>query len=174
MMFDCIDIESKIKSLLECKIENGDLELNNDFSLLRVCWDNNSNIYNNMWCLIKSELKEKIRFNYIFDYIKINSDYDNKYVITTLKKTYDVYFNTIILNNINMKELLYSDFNNYVTKENYDLEDYDVENFDLDNYVCLFINKKCYKVYNLKHINNNNEIAMFCNILSNDINNNLL
>ncbi len=174
MMFDYRDIENKIQGLLEYKIKNNILEINNDFCLLRVCWDNNSKIDNTIWNLMKYKLKDKIEFNYIFDFIKINNVNDNKYVINTIKKKYDVYFNTIILNNITMKELLYDDFNNYLVKQNYDLEDYDVENFDLDNYLCLFINKKCCNVYNLKHINNNNEMIMFCNILSNVINNNLV
>lgn len=174
MMFDYRDIENKICSLLEYKIKNGELEVNNDFCLLRIGWENKSNMDNNIWDLLKNELKNKIKFNYIFDFIKIDIVNNNKYIINTMKKKYEVDFNTIILNNINLNELLYTDFNNYLLKENSNLEDFEIENLDLDDYLCLFVNKKCINIYNLKNINTNTEIIMFCNLLSNGINNNLI
>ena len=173
MMFDYRDIENKIYSLLEYKIKNGELEVNDDFCLLRIGWENKSNMDNNIWNLLKNELKNKIKFNYIFNFIKIDI-VNNKYIINTMKKKYEVDFNTIILNNINLNDLLYSDFNNYLLKENSNLEDFEIENLDLDDYLCLFVNKRCSNIYNLKNINTNTEIIMFCNILSNVINNNLI
>ena len=78
------------------------------------------------------------------------------------------------MDNIYFKELLYSDFNNYLRDRDCNIEYNDVENFDLSNYICLFINNKLDSIYNMKHMNSKNEIVMICNILSNIINNNLV
>ena len=174
MMFDSRDIENKIKTYMEYKIKNNEFELNSDFCLLRIYWDNSNNIDNDMWSLMKDELKNKIKFNYLFDYIKITSIDEKQYIINTMKNKYELNFNTIVLNNINFKEILCNDFNNYLNNVNYSSDDLSKENFDLDNYLCLFIKNKCSNVYNLKFINNKNEIIMLCNLLSNIINNNLV
>tara|TARA_B100000401_G_scaffold115794_1_gene75614 strand:+ start:4026 stop:4550 length:525 start_codon:yes stop_codon:yes gene_type:complete len=174
MMFDSRDIENKIKTYMEYKIKNNEFELNSDFCLLRIYWDNSNNIDNDMWSLMKDELKNKIKFNYLFDYIKITSIDEKQYIINTMKNKYELNFNTIVLNNINFKEILCNDFNNYLNNVNYSSDDLSKEKFDLDNYLCLFIKNKCSNVYNLKFINNKNEIIMLCNLLSNIINNNLV
>ena len=179
MIFDSNDIEKKIEEMFESKIKNNEINFEGNFCLSRLCWDNNISNDCDKWDLIKSELKEKIRFNYIFDYIKIDSKYNDndvlvEYVIKTMKKEYNISFNTIILDNIHFKELLYTDFNNYLREKNYEIENNDIENFDLSNYICLFINNKLDCIYNMKHMNLKNEIVMICNILSNIINNNLV
>lgn len=179
MIFDSNDIENKIEEMFESKIKNNEIKIDGDFCLSRLCWDNNISNDCYKWDFVKSELKEKIRFNYIFDYIKIDSKYNNndvlvEYVIKTMRKEYNISFNTIILDNIHFKELLYMDFNNYLRENNCDIEYNDIENFDLSNYICLFINNKLDSIYNMKYMNSKNEIVMICNILSNIINNNLV
>ena len=114
MIFDSKDIEKQIKIIIDEKLKNKDIYIPNYFHLLRISFNNHSDLQNNMWDNIKFELKQQIRFNFLFDYIHIKDIYTNQiltgYNIRTISKNHTIDFNTRLFNDNNIKLALNNDF----------------------------------------------------------------
>ncbi len=178
MIFDSKDIEKQIKIMIDEKLKNKDIYIPNYFHLLRISFNNHSDLQNNMWDNIKFELKQKIRFNFLFDYIHIKDIYTNQiltgYNIRTISKNHTIDFNTRLFNDNNIKLALNNDFNTYLNQVLNNNQYCDnISDFHIPNFICLFVDKKIHSLYNLEHIYDKTESKMLANILSNIINFNL-
>ena len=184
MIFDSKDIQKQIKIFINNKLKNKEIYIPNYFYLLRISFNNHCNLQSNIWDNIKFELKQQIRFNFLFDYLHIKDIYTNTiltgYNIKTISKNHIIDFNTLLFNDNNIKIALNNDFNNYLNQvlnnnQHSDNNQYcdNISDFHIPNFVCLFVNKEIHSLYNLEHIYDKTESKMLANILSNIINFNL-
>lgn len=170
-IFYSFDIKNKIKTILDKT-----LLTNNKFNIIitYITWNNNTKINNNLWNIIKNELKHFIINNYIFDnisiYITKKNNNINSYTINLLKKTYILHFKTIILDSKNVLDSLNKDFDNYCiqTKQTTDY-DYIPFDFKLIDYISISFDNKTDELYNTNYITNYDSIKNIINLLSNKI-----
>ena len=170
-IFYSFDIKNKIKTILDKT-----LLTNNKFNIIitYITWNNNTKINNNLWNIIKNELKHFIINNYIFDNISIDITKKNNnittYNIHSLKKTYILHFKTIILDSKTVLDSLNKDFDNYCiqTQQTTDYN-YIPFHFKLTDYISISFDNKTDELYNTNHINNYDSIKNIINLLSNKI-----
>jgi hypothetical protein len=124
------------------------------------------------------KLGDKIKFNYLFDYINIIPNIENniinEYNIKSLDTSYKIKIKKIELNQLVLKSLVNNKFKEYVNDiEKINNEEIYFNNMNFPEVLCFFIDKNIEQIYNLDHIYNCIEAEMLANILSNKINLNI-